>query len=148
MEHRWGSRHSLEIPVRLEGLPISLAPAKLRNVSSSGAYLETKAAPALDSRVMMELECRLTGAPDSRCRVQAYVVRRDERGVGVEWCEFAPRHVLELIAAAWQTETFGVGEDRPVSQALPIARKMKAAARAEGWSGPPAAVRHAAAARL
>lgn len=98
MEHRWGIRHLLDVYVRLEGLP---GFARLRNVSSSGAYLETRAAPALDSHVLLELRCGL-GKDGGRCRVGAYVVRRDERGIGVEWCEFAPQPILALITSAWK----------------------------------------------
>lgn len=118
MEHRWGLRYSLDMSVRLEGHPNLLAFARLRNVSSSGAYIETGAAPALDSRILLELGCRPRPG-DSRCRIPAYVARRDERGIGVEWCEFAPQSVLTLIATAWQ--------------ALSPARERKPAARASAW---------------
>ncbi len=121
MEHRWGVRHSLDVFVRLEGPPDSVMFARLRNVSSSGAYVETQAAPALDSRVLLELGRRPAGARDGRCRVPAYVVRRDERGIGVEWCEFAPQPILALITTAWQPGIFAAGEDRAASQTLLLA---------------------------
>lgn len=129
MEHRWGFRYLLDVSVRLEGLPKS---ARLRNISSSGAYVETGATPALDSRVLLELGCRL-GAGEGRGRVPAYVVRRDERGIGVEWCEFAPRPVLTLIAAAWQADVFEPREHRVASQALSPVRERKPTARAGAW---------------
>lgn len=100
MEHRWGIRHPLELSVRLEGLPNLLTFARLRNVSSSGAYIETRAAPALDSRIWVELGLR-SGSGEGRRRILAYVVRRDERGIGLEWSEFAPRAVLALMTTAW-----------------------------------------------
>lgn len=103
MEHRWGLRYGLDMPVRLERLPNLVAFARLRNVSASGAYIETGAAPTLDSRVLLELGCRVD-AGSERCRVAAHVIRRDEHGVGIEWCEFAPRPVLTLIATGWQAD--------------------------------------------
>lgn len=148
MEHRWGIRHSLDVSVRLEGLPRPLAFARLRNVSSSGAYIETRAAPALDSRVALELECRLAGARDGRCRISAYVVRRDARGIGVEWCEFAPPPVLTLVTNAWQTDVFETSAGRAASQAVARAREMRAPARADVWSSGYAAARSTTAASL
>lgn len=132
MEHRWGFRYLLDMSVRLEGLPKLLALARLRDVSSSGAYIETSAAPALDSRVLLELGCR-TDPSGGRCHVPAYVVRRDERGIGVEWCEFAPQPVLTLIATSWQAEVSDRRKDRAASQALSSARQRKPAAPADAW---------------
>ncbi|MGH8295491.1 MAG: PilZ domain-containing protein [Steroidobacteraceae bacterium] len=114
MEHRWGFRYLLDMSVRLERLPNLVALARLRNLSSSGAYIETGAAPAVASRVLLELGCRADPG-GGRCRIPAYVVRRDERGIGVEWCEFASRPVLTLIATGWQ------------AHALPPARSSKPA---------------------
>lgn len=126
MDHRWGLRYLLDMPVRLERLPNLVAFARLRNVSASGAYIETSAAPALDCRILLELGCR-ADAGGERCRVPAHVVRRDERGVGIEWCEFAPRPVLTLIAAGWQAEVSRAGQVRSVSQALTPVRNTKPA---------------------
>lgn len=67
MEHRWGIRHLLDVSVRLEGLPSF---ARLRNVSLSGAYLETRAAPALDSRVLHSRHVN-TGRAPRLCRLRA-----------------------------------------------------------------------------
>lgn len=145
MEHRWGIRHLLDVSVRLEGLPSF---ARLRNASSSGAYLETRAAPALDSRVLLELRCGL-GRDGGRCRVAAYIVRRDERGIGVEWCEFAPQPVLALITSAWQAaDVFEAREHRAGSQAPPLAREMRSSARVDAWPSPPVPARNPTAAHL
>lgn len=148
MEHRWGIRHLLDVSVRLEGPLETLAFARLRNVSSSGAYLETRTAPALDSRVLLELRCGL-GRDGGRCRVAAYIVRRDERGIGVEWCEFAPQPVLALITSAWQAaDVFEAREHRAGSQAPPLAREMRSSARVDAWPSPPVPARNPTAAHL
>lgn len=96
MEHRWGTRHPLDVSVRLAARPHLLAFARLRNASSSGAYLVTRAALPLMTRIHVELgwgEFR-RGEPH---RIPAYVVRADGVGVGLEWCDFAPMPILELV---------------------------------------------------
>jgi hypothetical protein len=148
MEHRWGIRYLLDVSVRLQGLPNLVAFGKLRNVSSSGAYVEIKAAPALDSRVLLELGCRLAGARSGHCRAPAYVVRKDERGIGVEWCEFAPEPALALITSVWQSDVFEAREDRVASQALPLARGMRSSVQTDPRSHAPVAMRSTVTAHL
>ncbi|MGH8316716.1 MAG: PilZ domain-containing protein [Steroidobacteraceae bacterium] len=96
MEHRWGTRHSLDVSVRLDGRPQLLTFARLKNASASGAYVETRSGPAMLSRVWVEIDGHLHCRNDFN-RVAAYVVRKDEQGVGLEWCDFAPRAILALI---------------------------------------------------
>jgi hypothetical protein len=99
MEHRWGMRHALEITVRLDARPQRLTFGRLRNASSSGAYVETGTAPALFSRICVELEWGMYRRNELR-RIAAYVVRHDAWGIGLEWQEFAPAAILELIESA------------------------------------------------
>ena len=95
MEHRWGARYLLDLAVRLDGRPRLSTWARLRNASVSGAYIETSAAPTLWSRVHVELDCRFER--EERARIPAYVVRRGSTGIGVEWCDLAPKLILALI---------------------------------------------------
>jgi len=94
MEHRWGVRHLLDVSVRLDGRPQVLTFARLKEASSSGAYIETRTAPPMLSRVWVELDW---DRRDASNRIAAYVVRTDQGGVGLEWCDFAPRAILALI---------------------------------------------------
>lgn len=94
MEHRWGVRHLLDVSVRLDGRPQVLTFARLKEASSSGAYIETRTAPPMLSRVWVELDW---DRRDDSNRIAAYVVRTDQGGVGLEWCDFAPRAILALI---------------------------------------------------
>jgi hypothetical protein len=55
MEHRWGVRHLLDVSVRLDGRPQVLTFVRLKDASSSGAYIETRAAPPMLSRIWVEL---------------------------------------------------------------------------------------------
>lgn len=94
MEHRWGGRHLLDLSVRLDGRPLLLTFARLKNASSSGAYVETRIALPMLSRVWIELDW---DRRDDSKRIAAYVVRTDQGGVGLEWCDFAPHAILALI---------------------------------------------------
>jgi hypothetical protein len=75
--------------------------ARLVDISSSGAYIYIKASADLRllSRVQIAIALphRLTHPTPM---VAAYVVRRGKDGVGVEWCECAPKPVLELLRQA------------------------------------------------
>lgn len=116
MEHRWGTRHLLDLSVRLDGAPQILAFARLRDASSSGAYVETDATLALGARVWVELAWK-AGRCDDRQRICAYVVRRDAGGAGLEWYEFAPRPILALIETTRRTQISDRREER-------VARKI------------------------
>ncbi|HEX5460932.1 MAG TPA: PilZ domain-containing protein [Steroidobacteraceae bacterium] len=94
MEHRWGVRHPLDVSVRLDGRPHLPTFARLKNASSSGAYLETRTAPPMLSQVWVELGW---DRRDDSKRIAAYVVRTDQDGIGLEWCDFAPRAIVALI---------------------------------------------------
>jgi hypothetical protein len=95
VEHRWGTRLSSAHVVRVRTRSGLMAPAVVRNISVSGAFLET-AAPLRQSA---HLDLQLF-PPQSRLRsVDAYVVRADPQGFGIEWCELAPPAVQRLIEA-------------------------------------------------
>src|SRR5579872_4155884 len=82
MEHRWGERHVIErmVSLRAGGWRVL---ARLRNMSSSGAYLQ----------------CAVPSAN------VAHIVRRTSDGIGVEWGEFAPRSVMRMLLRAEQHPT-------------------------------------------
>ena len=98
MEHRWGERFPVDIAVRLAPRPYTLSAARLTDLSVSGGWIRT----SLDLRrlarvqVALVLPQRFTHATPI---VNAFVVRRSREGIGVEWCEFAPRAVIEVLRA-------------------------------------------------
>lgn len=96
MEHRWGVRHSLDLSVRFGAGRRTLALARVRNASLSGAYLETPANLPMLGRMWVELESGQQ-LPNDGNRIAAYVVRADESGFGLEWCEFAPGPIVALM---------------------------------------------------
>jgi hypothetical protein len=87
MEHRCGQRTSVNLAVRLTGPGDAIGTGRLRNVSSTGACLQTDLDLPLLSSVRIEL---IGGArrASSYCEGRGYVVRKSAEGVGIEW--FAP----------------------------------------------------------
>lgn len=98
MEHRWGERVTVDVPVKLMARPFAARNGQLLNVSVSGALIRAE----FDLRRLTRLQVAVT-LPRLRHPapiVPAYVTRTLEQAVGVEWCEFAPRAILDLIRAA------------------------------------------------
>ncbi len=101
MEHRWGRRIALKIPVRLivgAGEPLL---GQMLNVSISGAFVEAPRPLPLWARIHVELI--LQHHPITRGgteRVSAHVTRTAGDGVGIEWCDLAPYSVRVLLEAA------------------------------------------------
>ncbi len=98
MEHRWGDRAKVDVPVRVHAAgwraPRS---ACLRNVSASGALLEMEHSPPPLKRIEIEIGVRKDGQINLMT-IGACVLRRAESGVGVEWCEALPCGIEELVS--------------------------------------------------
>jgi hypothetical protein len=96
MEHRWGERVGVDIPVRLTVRPFSVKSGRLTNLSLSGAFIKGGVDVRVLSRiqVVIEVPSRFKHATPI---VSAYVARKFKDGIGVEWCEFAPQAVIDLI---------------------------------------------------
>jgi hypothetical protein len=100
MEHRWGHRVDLQIPMLAELGAHSPVRAHTVNVSLSGAFLRTAIVAVRPVPCFVEFE--LAGIqPNERHRILAHVVRQTQDGVGIEWAEFAPRVVRLLFD--WST---------------------------------------------
>lgn len=97
MEHRWGERVALRQTVELFFGSSPPVVGSLENVSSSGAFVRTAGRRPPRGPVEVILQEDRSVRRQSP-RLPAYVVRETESGVGIEWCEFAPRAVRELIA--------------------------------------------------
>lgn len=96
MEHRWGERFAVDLAVRVAGRPYHVRMGRLVDLSVSGAYLDMPAELRLLSRVQIAIALpQRLAHPTSM--VAAYVARLSSDGVGVEWCEHAPKPVLELL---------------------------------------------------
>jgi hypothetical protein len=94
MEHRWGRRIACRATVRLSGGSGVTGAGRMRNVSMSGAYIETPVHLPLSSPIEIAV-IREDGADAPVLR--ACVVRRDADGAGVEWVEVLPGPVCPLL---------------------------------------------------
>jgi hypothetical protein len=91
LEHRWGSRVHLRKPTELKTIHGPDPRAVLQNASLSGAFVETALKPALFSRVSIH--------PAGVCSsgLDAWVVRVDASGIGIEWLEPASEMAIALL---------------------------------------------------
>jgi hypothetical protein len=81
MEHRWGIRIAVDIPVRFRCRSGHFVHAHLVDISLSGALIRTKMALARDA----PLEIEVKGST-----ISSFVVRVQEGGIGVEWSSRLP----------------------------------------------------------
>ena len=98
MEHRWGRRIPVKIPVRLvleSGEPVI---GETENVSFSGALIQTAGSVRLFSRLQVEviLPREIGGGAE---RVSAHVIRKMRDRAAIEGCDFAPGGVRALLLA-------------------------------------------------
>lgn len=92
MEHRWGQRMAIKLPVRCnDGELVSW----MRDVSASGAFIET--VPLVPIFSLLHVAFMVEGSMQS---IPAYVVRVCRDGLGVEWCTFAPQTIRALLMSA------------------------------------------------
>jgi hypothetical protein len=99
MEHRWGQRVVVDVPIRLVAGPFSGRSARLANLSVSGGCIKSSFEPRLLSRIELAIELPLRFTQSTLLLI-AHVTRKFEGGVGIEWWEFAPPAVSELIRSA------------------------------------------------
>jgi hypothetical protein len=104
-ESRWGERVQVNVPVEVSGNGLTSVVGSLRNLSLSGALVQADGDLGLHSLVQVFITRASPSppplAPASRSRpavaVSAYVSRKATGGIGVEWCEFGPSVVKELL---------------------------------------------------
>jgi hypothetical protein len=97
-EHRWGERVKVNIPIRVSAQPLSGIDGCLKNLSLSGALLKTDVDLRLHS--LVEVSIHLPAPSQHAAVVIAHVSRKFKDDVGVEWCEFAPGIVKDLLRSA------------------------------------------------
>lgn len=99
MEHRWGQRVAVDVAVRIAARRYKVRAARLVDLSVSGAYIKVAADLRLLSRVQVAIALPHRFAHPTPV-VPAYVARKYRDGVGVEWCDLAPKPVVELLRYA------------------------------------------------
>jgi hypothetical protein len=92
---RWGQRISVDIPVQVAAEASPATHGHLKNISLSGALMEPDRELRLHAYI--ELSIKFPEPGRSPARVMARVTRKFKDTVGVEWCEFAPSAVKDLL---------------------------------------------------
>jgi len=98
MEHRWGERVGVDLPVRITAHPFHVRHGRLTNLSVSGASVSGEFNLRILSRIeiIIDMPSRLRSEAPS---IAAYVTRGGRGTFGIEWCEFSPSAVSELLAS-------------------------------------------------
>jgi hypothetical protein len=98
-ESRWGDRVNVNIPVQVSADALARADGCMKNLSLSGALMKADVDLRLNS--LIEVSIKMP-SPSQRAEViTAYVSRKVGDGVGVEWGEFAPSVVKDLLRSPW-----------------------------------------------
>jgi hypothetical protein len=97
MEHRWGERIELDLPVVVILGNDGPRSAQLRNASISGCLCELPS--ECDRPVGTDVEILLTGvtAWGASLQLTGSIVRRTPHGYGVEWDDLCPAGIAELV---------------------------------------------------
>jgi hypothetical protein len=98
MEHRWGKRCRIDLPVGLR-IGSGSIEGRVRELSLSGAYLETVVRVGAGQSLSIEL------AGVELPPVAAWVIRQDAHGLAVEWQEFAPWPIALTLETATSLAT-------------------------------------------
>lgn len=87
----------MDLPVRITAHPFSVKPGRITNMSVSGASIKADFDLRLLSRiqVVIGLPHKMRNEAPS---IAAYVTRCGKNSIGIEWCEFSPRIVSEMLA--------------------------------------------------
>jgi len=96
MEHRWGQRVTLEVPVSLAVGGRVLGRGVLRNASMSGALIDT----SLELSLFTNLVVALPAVNESKAgprELAACVVRRAHGGFAVEWRDMGCPAIVTLL---------------------------------------------------
>jgi len=92
-ESRWGDRVRVNIPVQVSANTAPSADGCMKNLSLSGALVKADVELGLHALIKVSIK-----TPSQRAAaITAYVSRKAGDGVGVEWCEFAPSIVKDLL---------------------------------------------------
>ena len=96
MEHRWGRRISLEVPVRLDLAGRSMGRGLLRNASISGALIETPLELPVYTNLVVALPATC-GAASGPVELAACVVRHEVATLAVEWRDMACDPIVKML---------------------------------------------------
>jgi PilZ domain len=123
LDHRWGERVRVNVPVRVSAAGLMRMDACVENLSLSGALVRCDYELRLHALIKVRIELAPPGSLTGL--VEAHVSRIAEDRVGIEWCEFAPGIVKDLLREpsvrfpaerAWANEQTGSGGEYRASR--------------------------------
>ncbi len=91
---RWGDRVRVNIPVQVSA-NASSAHGCMKNLSLSGALVKVDV--DLGMHALIQVSINMPSPSQRAAAITAYVSRKDEGGIGIEWCEYAPSIVKDLL---------------------------------------------------
>ena len=100
LEHRWGARTQVNIPVRVEATALPVADGCIKNLSLSGAFIRSDR--DLPLRTLIDVSIALPQPSFCAAVIKAHVVRKIGESVGIEWSEFAPNIIKDLVRSRFR----------------------------------------------
>jgi hypothetical protein len=98
MEHRFGHRVSTQLRVGIGVSSQSHSTGRLRNVSVSGAFVQTHLRPPSIVRLRVYFDEQHSHG-SFKFGLDAYLVRSTPEGLGLEWMDSEPAILLALLSA-------------------------------------------------
>jgi hypothetical protein len=120
LEHRWGQRFEVYIPVQVSLGVLKGIDGRLQNLSCSGGLLTADYRLRLHSLLQMHVRLPFSG----HAVIEAHVTRASHGAFGLEWCEFAPRAIKHLVrealASARLAQPAAAQKDRHPTYSMPF----------------------------
>jgi len=98
LEHRWGLRSLCKALVRLSTGTGITGTGRVRDISTSGAFIETTARLAVNAQV--DLVILGNESATHTVELAATVVRVEREGIGVEWCRTPARSICAVVGCS------------------------------------------------
>lgn len=114
MEHRWGQRVTTGITALVSEVSGSSHLARVTDLSVSGAFLRISL--PVDALNSIAIELLSPNQKRSGLAIEAYVARRTENGVGIEWKELGPPLVRQLLIALQREAAPATESPLPLAQ--------------------------------
>ena len=127
MEHRWGQRMRCQARAQLSAGDGISGTCCVRDVSTSGAFIETTLDLPMHTRVILIVQGNESATHG--VEIAASVSRVDRDGVGVEWCETPAGSICPVLGCTARCTTSHVMTDgasaETASGLLPTTRAYK-----------------------
>jgi hypothetical protein len=86
---------AVDIPVQVSATAVAGVDCFIKNLSLSGALIRSDCDLCLHTFIDVRIE--RPPPTTGRAVVKAHISRKLQEGVGIEWCEFAPAIVKDLL---------------------------------------------------